>query len=103
MKTALSRRMLMRMALAPAAVAGAQVADIPPTVSKIYPGTDGKLVYVPDEQGNTIPDFSYAGYGGGGTTIPTVPVRETIWPVPGDNTENIQAAIDKVSALPLDK
>ena len=100
---ALSRRMMMRMALVPAAVAAAQVADIPPTVSRVYPGPDGKLVYVPDEQGNTIPDFSYAGYGGGGLPIPTVPVKETVWPVVGDNTANIQAAIDKVSALPLDK
>ena len=32
---------------------------------------------------------------GGGTAIPTVPVKETIWPVAGDNTANIQAAIDK--------
>lgn len=35
--------------------------------------------------------------------IPTVPVRLTIWPVGGDNTEHVQAAIDKVSALPQDK
>jgi hypothetical protein len=104
MKMNLSRRrMLLQMALAPAAVAGSQIVDIPPTVSKVYPGTDGKLVYVPDEQGNTILDSSYAGYGGGGTSIPTVPVKVTVWPVAGDNTENIQAAIDKVSALPLDK
>src|SRR5581483_7548657 len=34
--------------------------------------------------------------------IPTVPVRATVWPVADDNTANIQAAIDKVSALPLD-
>jgi hypothetical protein len=95
--------MLMRMALAPAALAGAQVADIPPTVSRVYPGSDGKLVYVPDEQGNIIPDCSYVGYGGGGTVIPAVPVKETIWPVAGDNAANVQAAIDKVSALPLDK
>ena len=101
--TAVSRRMLMRMALAPVALASAQVADIPPTVSRVYPGSDGNLVYVPDEQGNTIPDCSYVGYGGGGTAIPTVPVRETVWPVAGDNTANVQAAIDKVSALPLDK
>ena len=46
---------------------------------------------------------SHAGYGGGGVAIPTVPVSETIWPVAGDNTANIQAAIDKVSALPLDR
>ncbi len=29
--------------------------------------------------------------------------KETIWPVAGDNTANVQAAIDKVSALPADK
>jgi hypothetical protein len=94
---------MLRMALAPAAVAGAQVDDLAPTVSRVYPGSDGKLVYVPDEQGNTISDCSHAGYGGGGTPIPAVPVKETVWPVAGDNTENVQAAIDKVSALPLDK
>ena len=95
---------MLRLALAPAAVAGAaQVADIPPTASKVYPGPDGRLVYVPDGQGNSIPDFSYAGYRGGGAPIPTVPVKETIWPVVGDNMENLQAAIDRVSALPLDK
>ena len=103
MNTAISRRRLMQIALAPATLAGAQVADLPPTVSRVYPGADGKLVYVPDEQGNTIPDFSHAGYGGGGTPIPSVPVKETVWPVAGDNTANLQAAIDKVSALPLDK
>lgn len=93
----------MQIALAPAAVASAQVADLPPTVSRVYPGEDGKLVYVPDEQGNVIPDFSHALYDGGGQPIPTVPVREKVWPVAGDNTANLQAAIDKVSALPLDK
>jgi hypothetical protein len=103
MNLAVSRRRMLQLALAPAAVVGAQVADIPPTVSKVYPGSDGTLVYVPDEQGNTIPDFSHAGYGGGGTPIPTVPVKETVWPVAGDNAANLQAAIDKVSALPLDK
>ena len=60
-------------------------------------------MYVPDEHGNTILDSSHAGYGGGGVSIPTVPVKETIWPVAGDNTAHVQAAIDKVSALPLDR
>jgi hypothetical protein len=81
-------------------IAGAQ--DIPPTTSLVYPGTDGKLVYVADSLGNRIPDFSNAGYKGGGTSIPYVATKVTIWPVPGDNSANIQAAIDKVSALPLD-
>jgi hypothetical protein len=90
------------MAMAPAASAATQE-DLAPTVSRVYPGADGRLVYAADEQGNTIQDFSHAGYGGGGAPIPTVPIRETVWPVPGDNTANVQAAIDKVSAVPLDK
>jgi hypothetical protein len=100
---AVSRRRVLQVALAPAAVAAAQADDLVPTVSRVYPGSDGKLVYVPDEQGNIISDCSHAGYGGGGWPIPTVPVKETIWPVAGDNTANVQAAIDKVSALPVDK
>lgn len=100
-----SRRTLLRLAAAPAllARAGAQDRDLPPTVSRVYPGADGRLVYVADEQGNAILDASHAGYGGGGVPIPTVPVRETIWPAAGDNTDRLQAAVDKVSALPVDK
>ena len=84
------------------AVVLAKAQDIPPTTTLVYPGTDGKLVYVADSLGNKIPDFSNAGYKGGGLPIPYVPNKETIWPVPGDNSDNIQAAIDKVSALPPD-
>jgi hypothetical protein len=100
-----SRRRVLQLAVAPALLAAtrARGQDLAPTVSRIYPGADGKLVYVPDEQGNTLLDSSHAGYGGAGVPIPTVPVKETIWPVAGDNTEHVQAAIDKVSALPLDK
>ncbi len=74
--------------------------DLPPTTSLVYPGTDGRLVYVPDSLGNKIPDFSYAGYKGGGVPIPFVANKETVWPVPGDNSASIQAAIDRISALP---
>ena len=98
MTIALSRRSILQLALAPAFCREQQAQDLAPTVSRVYPGADGKLVYVPDEQGNIIPDASHAGYGGGGVAIPNVPVRETIWPVAGDNTENIQAAIDKLSS-----
>ena len=98
----LSRRGILQLAVAPTLLSRAQAADLAPTASRVYPGADGKLVYVPDEQGNTIHDASHAGYGGGGVAIPTVAVRETVWPVAGDNTAHLQAAIDKVSALPLD-
>ena len=85
-------------------------------------GEDSKLVYAPDERGNRIPDFSRAGYMGGGVKIPEVPVKLTLEPRPGmvrelaeydpehpeaagegDGTERIQKAIDKVSAMPLDE
>ena len=98
-----SRRRCLQLALAPAALAAAPQADLAPTTSRVYPGSDGKLVYAPDGQGNTIHDSSHAGYGGGGIPIPTVPVRATVWPVMGDNTANLQAAIDQVSALPPDR
>jgi len=81
-------------------IASAQ--DMPPTTSLVYPGTDGRLVYVADSLGNKIPDFSNAGYKGGGVNIPYVATKETVWPVRGDNSFNIQAAIDKVSALAPD-
>ena len=42
----------------------------PVYTSMVYPGSDGKLVYVPDEAGNTIPDYSNAGYMGGGVALP---------------------------------
>ena len=76
--------------------------DMPPTTSLVYPGIDGKLVYISDSLGNKIPDFSNAGYKGGGVPIPNVAIKETLWPIPGNNSDNVQAAIDRVSALPLD-
>jgi hypothetical protein len=97
-----SRRRILQLAAAPAFLSRPQIQDLPPTASRVYPGVDNKLVYVPDEQGNAIIDSSHAGYGGGGVAIPTIPIRETVWPVAGDNTENIQAAITKVSSRPLD-
>src|SRR5690349_5776155 len=97
---AMSRRSILQLALAPALLpqASAAAQDLDPTTSKLYPGPGGRLVYVPDDLGNTIHDASHAGYRGGGVAIPTVPVRETVWPVVGNNTEHIQTAIDKVSA-----
>ena len=72
--------------------------EMRPTTSLVYPGIDGKLVYVPDSLGNKIPDFSNAGYKGGGVLIPNVAIRETVWPLPGNNADNVQAAIDRVCA-----
>ncbi len=68
----------------------------------IYEDAGGRLAYVSDADGNRIPDFSHAGYGGGGVAIPEVPVLETLSPVEGDNTAHIQAALDRVAATEPD-
>lgn len=72
------------------------------TSSWVFLGTDNHLHYAIDARGNRIMDFSSAGYGGGGALIPNAPVRVTVPPSGGDDTASIQAAIDTVSALPLD-
>lgn len=80
-------------------------------------GADGKLKYAQDARENRIPDFSRAGYMGGGVKLPDLPVKATLEPRPGmkvelqwysaeaagkgDDTERVQGAIDKVSAMPL--
>src|SRR5687768_16302001 len=76
--------------------------DIAPTTSLVYPGVDGKLIYVADSLGNKIPDFSNAGYKGGGVPIPHVQTKVTVWPVAGDNSDLLQKIIDSVSALAPD-
>lgn len=63
---------------------------------------DSGLNYVRDGEGNMIPDFSHAGYRGGGIEIPTVSNEITISPILGDNTAHIQAAIDQAASLPKD-
>lgn len=66
-------------------------------------GADGKLVYKADSRGDRIPDFSYAGYQGGGVEIPKVPVVRTLSASSGDNRKKLQDAIDEVAALPRAK
>lgn len=78
-------------------------------VSLIDIGKDGKLTYTlhanvgETNKVNVIPDFSHCGYKGGGVKIPNVPVKVTIGPEKGPARARIQAAIDEVSKLPLDK
>src|SRR5206468_9625960 len=67
-----------------------------------FPGSSGRILRQPDALGNRVLDYTSVGYKGGGVPIPDVPVKATISPVPGDNTANIQAAINTVKALPLD-
>jgi len=63
---------------------------------------DGTITYQADNDGFQIPDFSHAGYKGGGVELPVVAVVKTISPIAGDNTENIQAAINSAGSLPKD-
>ena len=73
-----------------------------------YIGDDGRLTYdLYANEGETnavnrLPDFSYCGYQGGGVAIPDVPVRVTVHPQAGDDTQRIQSAINTVSAYPPD-
>lgn len=67
----------------------------------VKPGKNGSLIYVPDEKGNTIPDFSRVGYYAGERKIPLVPIVKTIEPVDTNNLFLIQKAIDEVSKMPL--
>ena len=64
--------------------------------------SNGKLIYTPDAKGNIVPDFSGVGYMNSESQIPTVAVVKTVSPLLGDNSVNVQSAIDAVSLLPLD-
>jgi len=69
----------------------------------IFKGKDGKLAYTPDELGNRIPDFSYAGYMAGEKAIPDAAIKVIVPVSKGDATLRIQSAINYVSKLPIGK
>jgi hypothetical protein len=72
--------------------------------SIVYKGADGALVYHSDEVGNRVPDFSHAGYKGGGVPLPDLPVRITLSPSStGDDTQQINDALNEVGALEPDE
>lgn len=63
----------------------------------------GELVYIPDKEGNVIPDFSRVGYHHGDRSIPQYPVTRIVSPVEGDNWAHIQHAVNELSVLKPDK
>src|SRR6185437_14148404 len=70
----------------------------------VYPVSSGRLIEQPDALGNRIVDASGVGYGAGLIPLPSTnqaPVKAIVSPVAGDNTANIQSAINAVSAMPL--
>jgi hypothetical protein len=76
---------------------GAKQEPSPVTQSK-----SGQLTYLIDERGDRVPDFSGAGFGGGGVALPVVAARVRVSPAPGDDGPRLQAAIDFVSGLAPD-
>ncbi|WBL23391.1 DUF6298 domain-containing protein [Zunongwangia sp. HRR-M8] len=64
---------------------------------------NGSIIYLGDEKGNKIPDFSYAGYKRSAKNLPNVSAKIVVSPPIGDATNAIQMAIDYVSDLKPDK
>ncbi|MCG2587390.1 T9SS type A sorting domain-containing protein [Rhodohalobacter sulfatireducens] len=62
-----------------------------------------RLTYFSDQEGNRIPDFSHAGYMSGEAELPYYPVKITVGPQPGDDTNRIKGAISYVEGLPVDE
>lgn len=69
----------------------------------VYINDKNELIYIPDAEGNTIPDFSRVGYHHGNRSFPQYPVTKVLKPVNGDNWPQIQHAIDELSELPTDR
>lgn len=62
----------------------------------------GRLVSHADPGGSLPPDFSHAGFGGGGAALPFPPELVVLGPADGDDGPRIQAAIDLVSKTPAE-
>jgi hypothetical protein len=69
----------------------------------IRTGVTGRLINVPDAEGDRILDFSDVGYKGRGVELlpDNIPNVVTVSPVAGDDTTSIQTAINAVAAMPL--
>jgi len=68
------------------------------TSAWVYYDSNGNLQYAQDANGNQIIDYSWAGYEGGGVSLPSVAPVVTVNPSGDDDTANIQAAINQVSS-----
>ncbi len=85
--------------LAGAFVVLSHARETPPPVTT---APSGELVYQMDADGNRMPDFSFAGYGGGGVPLPEAQASLLVEPGPGDDGARIQAALDHLATYPLD-
>src|SRR5215470_12399650 len=73
---------------------GIVLADLPAISGWAFGGPDHRLHYLTDNRGNSIMDFSSAGYRGGGVKLPSAATAQRLTPAAGDNTARIQAALD---------
>lgn len=90
----------MRLFLLRIACVSVTCATLLPAQSKwVSVGNDGHLHYAATSTGDRIPDFSYAGYDGGGTALPHVTTVLKVSPSGQDDTAAIQQALDKASAF----
>lgn len=71
--------------------------------SPVVTYANSQLNYTVQENGDRLPDFSYAGYRSFEKAIPWVEAKVNVPWQSGDQTERIQSAIDYVSSLPLEK
>lgn len=72
-------------------------------ISKIiFEDGNGQLNYISDIDGNRIPDYSHAGYNGGVGDIPNVPAVIELNPVNGDNSKQIQDALNNIASMAPD-
>ena len=73
------------------------------TTQWVERGDTGRLIYTPDAEGDRILDFSNAGYKGqGATAIPNnIANVITLSPIGGDDTTQIQNAINSIAAMPI--
>ena len=62
-----------------------------------FEGADHRLHYRYDSRGNSIMDFSSAGYRAGGVKLPSPVAAQRLKPAAGDNTARIQAALDNAT------
>lgn len=77
----------------------APLASLDPTTGKLFYGLYANIDSTDDA--NIIPDFSHAGYGGGGVALPaydSIPTLTTLSPQVGDDLARIQAALEDVAA-----
>lgn len=71
--------------------------------SSVLQRNGDRIDYFSDQEGNRVPDFSHAGYRSGGVELPYYPVKVSLKPQAGDDTQRINGAIAYVGDLPPDK